>query len=122
VLFTVADLDTLQVVADIYERDLDLIHPGLTATVTVEAYPDIPFSSGRCGNRGCRRSEYTYDQSASLVDNASHKLKPEMFARLHIDISEERRSFRCPGSGPLKLMEKSTSTSSRLTAIYQARS
>ena len=39
VLFTVADLDVLQVVADVYERDLGLVHGGQVATVTVEAYP-----------------------------------------------------------------------------------
>src|SRR5439155_981670 len=43
VLFTVADLDKLQVVADVYERDLNLVQVAQVATVTVEAYPGLSF-------------------------------------------------------------------------------
>ncbi len=45
VLFTVADLDPLQVVADIYERDLALVKVSQVARVTVEAYPDVDFAA-----------------------------------------------------------------------------
>ena len=41
VLFTVADLDMLQVLADLYERDLALVREGQFAMVTVEAYPQL---------------------------------------------------------------------------------
>jgi len=37
VLFTVADLDKLQVVADVYERDIDVVTIGQESTATVEA-------------------------------------------------------------------------------------
>jgi cobalt-zinc-cadmium efflux system membrane fusion protein len=46
ILFTVADLDLLQVVADVYERDLAylaLVKEGQQAKVSVEAYPDVSF-------------------------------------------------------------------------------
>ena len=43
VLFTVADLDMLQVLADLYERDLALVREGQFATVTVEEYPGVSF-------------------------------------------------------------------------------
>jgi cobalt-zinc-cadmium efflux system membrane fusion protein len=43
VVFTVADLDMLQVVADVYERDLALVKEGQSAKVSVEAYPDASF-------------------------------------------------------------------------------
>lgn len=41
-----ADLDILQVVADVYERDLAylaLVKEGQLAKVSVEAYPDVSF-------------------------------------------------------------------------------
>ena len=41
VLFTIADLDLLQVVADVYEHDLALVREGQSAVVKVEAYPDM---------------------------------------------------------------------------------
>ena len=46
------------------------------------------------------------------VDNAYHKLKPEMFARLHMDISEGKAFLRFPRRRSLKSMEKISSTSS----------
>ena len=39
VLFTVADLDRLQVVADVYERDLALVKVSQVGRINVEAYP-----------------------------------------------------------------------------------
>ena len=43
ILFTVADLDMLQVLADVYERDLALVKDGQFAKVNVEAYPGVEF-------------------------------------------------------------------------------
>jgi len=103
VLFTVADLDTLQVVADIYERDLDLIHPGLTATVTVEAYPDIPFAAAVAAIGDVVDQNTRTIKVRAWVDNASHKLKPEMFARLHIDISEGKAFISLPKEAVLEI-------------------
>ena len=45
VLFTVADLDRLQVVADVYERDLALVKVSQVGRINVEAYPGKDFAS-----------------------------------------------------------------------------
>src|SRR5437764_12538594 len=44
VLYTIADLNVLQVVAEVYEKDLRRIKKGEPASVTVEAYPEETFS------------------------------------------------------------------------------
>ncbi|HKN85519.1 MAG TPA: efflux RND transporter periplasmic adaptor subunit [Nitrospiraceae bacterium] len=103
VLFTVADLDTLQVVADIYERDLDLIHAGLTATVTVEAYPDADFAAAIAAIGDVVDPNTRTIKVRAWVDNASHKLKPEMFARLHIDIGEGKEFISIPKEAVLEI-------------------
>jgi len=103
VLFTVADLDTLQVVADIYERDLDLIHAGLTATVTVEAYPDAAFAAAIAAIGDVVDPNTRTIKVRAWVDNASHKLKPEMFARLHIDIGEGKEFISIPKEAVLEI-------------------
>jgi len=41
-LFTVVDLSTVWIVADVYERDLQRVREGARATVTTTAYPDRP--------------------------------------------------------------------------------
>jgi cobalt-zinc-cadmium efflux system membrane fusion protein len=103
VLFTVADLDTLQVVADIYERDLDLIHPGLTAVVRVEAYPDVAFAAAVAAIGDVVDPNSRTIKVRAWVDNASHKLKPEMFARLQIDISEGKEFISVPKEAVLEI-------------------
>lgn len=103
VLFTVADLDTLQVVADIYERDLDLIHPGLTAVVRVEAYPDVAFAAAVAAIGDVVDPNTRTIKVRAWVDNASHKLKPEMFARLQIDISEGKEFISVPKEAVLEI-------------------
>ena len=41
-LFTVVDLSSVWIVADVYERDLQRVQEGTRATVTTTAYPDRP--------------------------------------------------------------------------------
>lgn len=40
-LFTIVDLSTVWVVADLYEKDFARVHVGSAATVTTQAYPDL---------------------------------------------------------------------------------
>jgi RND family efflux transporter MFP subunit len=41
-LFTIVDLSSVWIVADVYERDLQHVREGARATVTTNAYPDRP--------------------------------------------------------------------------------
>jgi membrane fusion protein, heavy metal efflux system len=118
VLFTVADLDTLQVVADIYERDLDLIHPGLTAVVRVEAYPDVAFAAAVAAIGDVVDPNSRTIKVRAWVDNASHKLKPEMFARLHIDISEGKEFISVPKEAVLEIDGKEFVYIAQLDGTY----
>jgi cobalt-zinc-cadmium efflux system membrane fusion protein len=118
VLFTVADLDTLQVVADIYERDLDLIHPGLTAVVSVEAYPDAAFAAAVAAIGDVVDPNTRTIKVRAWVDNASHKLKPEMFARLHIDISEGKEFISVPKEAVLEIDGKEFVYIAQLDGTY----
>ncbi|MGH7166891.1 MAG: efflux RND transporter periplasmic adaptor subunit, partial [Nitrospiraceae bacterium] len=86
VLFTVADLDTLQVVADVYERDLDLVKAGQVATVTVEAYPGVAFPAAIAAIGDVVDPNSRTIKVRAWASNEQHKLKPEMFARLHIQV------------------------------------
>ncbi|WP_447984161.1 efflux RND transporter periplasmic adaptor subunit [Nitrospira sp. Nam74] len=118
VLFTVADLDTLQVVADIYERDLDLIHPGLTAVVSVEAYPDAAFAAAVAAIGDVVDPNTRTIKVRAWVDNASRKLKPEMFARLHIDISEGKEFISVPKEAVLEIDGKEFVYIAQLDGTY----
>jgi cobalt-zinc-cadmium efflux system membrane fusion protein len=91
VLFTVADLDMLQVVADVYERDLAylaLVKEGQSAKVSVEAYPDVTFPATVATIGDVVDPTSRTIKLRAWVNNKDHRLKPEMFARLHVQVGE----------------------------------
>lgn len=97
VLFTVADLDVLQVVADVYERDLALVREGQSAVVKVEAYPDADFPATVIAVGDVVDPVTRTIKVRARVNNETHKLKPEMFARLQLDVS---------GTGPFLIVPR----------------
>jgi len=91
ILFTVADLDLLQVVADVYERDLAylaLVKEGQQAKVSVEAYPDVNFPATVATIGDVVDPASRTIKLRAWVKNHDHRLKPEMFARLHVQVGE----------------------------------
>jgi cobalt-zinc-cadmium efflux system membrane fusion protein len=88
-LYTIADLSVLQVVAEVYEKDLRRVTKGAAATVTVEAYPDDTFPAivvyiGDVVDPSTRTIKVRCN-----VKNPQLKLKPEMFARLRLKLVSE---------------------------------
>ena len=102
VLFTVADLDVLQVVADVYERDLALVKEGQFAKVTVEAYQDVNFPATVTTIGDVVDPTSRTIKLHALVDNKDHRLKPEMFARLHIEVGESAQLLTIPREAVLE--------------------
>ncbi len=102
VLFTVADLDKLQVVADLYERDLDLVKMGQVAAVTVEAYPGVSFPAVLSAVGDVVDPNTRTIKVRAMVDNEAHKLKPEMFARLNIDVGDTTQFIAVPREAVLE--------------------
>lgn len=96
VLFTVADLDMLQVVADVYERDLALVKEGQFAKVKVEAYPDMDFPATVASIGDVVDPTSRTIKLRAWVKNDDHKLKPEMFARLNLQVGESTPLLSIP--------------------------
>ena len=102
VLFTVADLDMLQVVADVYERDLALVKEGQFAKVKVEAYPDVDFPATVAAVGDVVDPASRTIKLRAWVNNQDHRLKPEMFARLHIQVGDATRILVVPKESVLE--------------------
>ena len=96
VLFTVADLDMLQVVADLYERDLSLVKEGQFARVNVEAYPGVDFPATVAAIGDVVDPTTRTIKLRAWVNNEAHKLKPEMFARLNIEVGDSAQFLTVP--------------------------
>lgn len=79
-MFTVADLSTVWIEANLFEKDLDRVAVGAPATVTVVAYPGRTFA----GKVTYIASTVDKESRAVLarveVPNPDGRLKPEMFA------------------------------------------
>ncbi|MGC2062513.1 MAG: efflux RND transporter periplasmic adaptor subunit, partial [Thermodesulfovibrionales bacterium] len=79
-LFTVADLSTLWVVIDVYEKDISRLRLGTGVKVSVTAFPDKTFR-GKISYIGDVVDEKTRTEKARVtIDNSSRLLKPGMFA------------------------------------------
>lgn len=103
VLFTVADLDVLQVVADVYEHDLALVREGQSAVVLVEAYPGMEFPAQVTSVGDVVDPATRTIKVRARVDNQAHKLKPEMFARLQLDVGDTRQFLTVPREAVLEV-------------------
>lgn len=81
---TVADLSSVWIVGDLYEKDLSLASRGTPAKITVAALPDENWS-GVISNVSDVLDPNTRTLKARVVlANSHHKLKPEMFATIHL--------------------------------------
>jgi len=102
VLFTVADLDMLQVLADLYERELALVREGQFGKVTVEAYPGVDFPATVAAIGDVVDPATRTIKVRAWVNNDPHKLKPEMFARLHLDVGDATPFIAVPREAVLE--------------------
>jgi len=85
-LYTIADLNVLQVVAEVYERDLSRVARGIPVSVAVEAYPGETFS-GVIAYVGDVVDQTTRTIKVRCsVTNRGLRLKPEMFARVNLKV------------------------------------
>lgn len=81
-LLTVADISTVWVLADVYERDISRIRRDGTVTITVDAYPDRIFT-GRVTNVSDLIDPATRTAKVRcVVDNRDGLLKLDMFAKV----------------------------------------
>lgn len=89
-LFTVADLSTLWIEANLFEKDLGRVKLGADAEVTVAAYPDQAFRGKLTYVAAVVDTETRTVQARVEVANPEGRLKPEMFATAAISTNGTR--------------------------------
>ena len=81
---TIADLRSVWIVGDVYEKDVALASRGMPAEVTFAALPGAKYS-GTISNVSDVIDPTTRSLKIRVaLPNAAHKLKPEMFATIHL--------------------------------------
>jgi cobalt-zinc-cadmium efflux system membrane fusion protein len=107
-LFTVADLSTVWVETNLYDRDLGDIVVGAPAVVTVGAYPDQRFP-GRVTYVGNIVDKDTRTAVARVeVANVERRLKPGLFANVDIEKAARTAVLRVPENALVLLQGQMT--------------
>ena len=100
-LFTISNLDTVWVQADVYEQDLGLVHKGDTVKVHVPAYPGDAFV-GKVDHVGDVLDPVSRTVKLRCsVPNKDHMLKPEMFAKIELTEVAGQSAIILPASSIL---------------------
>ncbi len=95
-LFTVTDLSSVWVLADVYEKDITKVRAGTDAVVRVDTYPDRTFA-GRVTYVADLIDPQTRSAKARVVvANPGTALKLDMFARVSIPTAEQREGLLVP--------------------------
>ena len=95
-LLTVANLDTVWVIGDLFERDLRFVRCGQTAIVTTTAYPGERFE-GKVNyiSESIDPASRTAKVRVSVA-NPAGRLKPEMYAAVALTVAGDERAPTVP--------------------------
>jgi cobalt-zinc-cadmium efflux system membrane fusion protein len=99
--FTIADLSTVWVMANVFESDLASVHQGESVTVTTDAAP-YPFQGhvdyvGAIVDSGTRATNVRV-----VVQNRADLLKRDMFVRVAIQSDRQRSGILVPDASVLR--------------------
>lgn len=83
-LITVADLDTVWIVGDVYEKDLAKVVRGKPVTVTLQAYPGKEWTGHIDSLSGALDPTTRTLKVRVALANPDQRLKPEMFGTIHV--------------------------------------
>lgn len=107
-LFTVADLSTVWIEADLYEKDLSQIHVGAEADITVTAYPNEIFKGHLTYVSNTLDKESRTLKGRIEVRNLDGRLKPEMFASAALHTPSSYKALRLPEDAVLLVQGQPT--------------
>lgn len=97
--FTIADLSTVQVVANVYESDIAKIKPGYEAEIRLLSYPDQVFRGNIDKISNVLDPTTRTLQVRISLPNSGNRLKPEMFAQIRIQFEGVNRLVTVPSAG-----------------------
>lgn len=101
-LVSLVHTETLKVVANVLERDIPLLKQGMKASVQTEAYPGKSFE-GKVARINKALDVATRTLQAEIyIPNSNRLLKPGMFARLTVALSEKPKTLVIPRSAVLE--------------------
>lgn len=95
-LYQIADLSSVWVMADIFEQDIAKVRSGARAKVKINAYPDKEFTGTISYIYPTLRPETRTVTVRLELENPHGLLKPAMFAQVEISVSGKGRVLTVP--------------------------
>jgi len=101
-LFTIGELDTVWIMADVFEMDLGRVKQGTECLVKVVAYPSRVFQGAADWVSDTLDPSTRTAKVRCKIDNADRALKPEMYATAALSV-DRQRSLALPRNAILHL-------------------
>lgn len=83
-LITIADLNTIWIIGDVYEKDVAKLNRGKQVNVTLAAYPDKAWNGRIESISGALDPTSRTLKVRVALPNADERIKPEMFGTIHV--------------------------------------
>lgn len=100
--FTISDLSTVWVLANVYQDDLSSVHMGDNVVVQTDAYPGVSFH-GRISYISAALDPNTRTlQARIVVDNPGEKLKKDMYCTATVTAGTISKAIAVPDSAVLR--------------------
>lgn len=120
-LFSIADLSTVWIEANLAEGDLTRVTPGALAEVVVQAYPEERFRGKVAYVGGILDKESRTVKARVEVPNRDGRLKPGMFATAYLDAEVRGKGIAVP-SDAIVLMDGKKAVFVKEVDGFEARS
>jgi cobalt-zinc-cadmium efflux system membrane fusion protein len=89
-LLTIADLSTVWIMGDVFEKDIAKVQPGTKVSVTVDAFPGQQLAGHIDSVSGALDPTTRTLKVRVALANPGQKMKPEMFAAIHVDLGNHK--------------------------------
>lgn len=83
-LITIADLATIWIIGDVYEKDVAKLNRGKQVTITLTAYPDKQWNGHIESISGALDPTSRTLKVRVALPNTDERIKPEMFGTIHV--------------------------------------
>lgn len=100
-LFEIADLSSVWVEGEVFEKDLSLAVEGQTATVTFQAYPGEVFEGAITYVHPTVAMDSRTGRVRVELENPGLRLRPGMYATVHVDVAAGPPALAVPRSAVL---------------------
>ncbi|MGB7623100.1 MAG: efflux RND transporter periplasmic adaptor subunit [Terriglobia bacterium] len=95
-ILTLADIGSVWVLADVYEKDLGLVRTGSKCQVRVSSYPNVTFPGSLTNVSDSIDPASRTAKARCVVANPDGRLKLEMFASVEIPTEQARLALAIP--------------------------